>query len=205
MAKLKAPLLSLGASGAIGKALVFFPWKGLNVAREYVTPANPQTDAQNTHRAYLTEVVAAIHTLQGLATDPMIEIDTSAYSLWGSIFATPRTWFNQAVKNNIDQRVAALRGCLYRDGAFTPGAAQVTCHLEFTKISGANNVTAGNWRYGTSKTALINSAAGTIVADSIDNVIAGLTTGIKYYFQFRPSAHADYVGAFSGIYYATPT
>jgi len=30
MAKLKAPLLSFGASGAIAKAIVYFGWKGLN-------------------------------------------------------------------------------------------------------------------------------------------------------------------------------
>ncbi|GAH96000.1 unnamed protein product, partial [marine sediment metagenome] len=36
MAKLKGPLFSLGASQQLGKALVFFGWKGLDVVREYV-------------------------------------------------------------------------------------------------------------------------------------------------------------------------
>jgi len=40
VSKLKAPLLSLGASGQIGKSLVFFGWKGLDVVREYVIPSN---------------------------------------------------------------------------------------------------------------------------------------------------------------------
>src|SRR3989304_2004372 len=179
MAKLNAPLMSFSASGQIAKALVFSTWKGLNIARQFVVPANPKTTPQTTQRGYLTEVVTAIHDAIALAVDPLIAIYKSAYSLWGSIFATPRTWFNQVCKNNMDQRVASLRGCIYRDGAFAPGAGQVTCHLEFTKVSGANNITAGNWRYGTSKTALLSTAAGTIAADSIDNVIAGLTTGVK--------------------------
>lgn len=205
MAKLKAPLLSLAASGKLADTLVYFPWKGLDVVRQYVIPANPRTTPQTTQRGYITEVVDKIHEIQALALAPLIAIDVTAYALWASLLATPMTWFNRACKMNLDQRVATLRGCLYRDGSFTPGANQVTCHLEFTKVSGANDVTAGNWYYGTSKTALINQAAGTVVADSIDDVIAGLQSGIKYYFQFRPTLHADYVGAFSGIYHATPT
>lgn len=46
MARLTAPLLSLGASGSIGKALVFAHWKGIPYARRYVIPENPQTAAQ---------------------------------------------------------------------------------------------------------------------------------------------------------------
>lgn len=202
MAKLKAPLLSLGASGAIGKTLVFFSWKGLDVVREYVIPANPKTPKQTIQRGYLREVVDKIHLLQGLAVDPIIAIDIAAYSLWGSVYPTPRTWFNQACKNHLNQRKATKHGCLYRDGALTPGASQVTFHLEFTKVTGGNNVTQGDIYYGTSKTALINKVGASIVADSIDAVIGDLTTGTKYYFQFRPTLHADYIGAYSGIYYA---
>lgn len=61
MAKLKAPLLSLGASGAIGKAIVMFPWKGINAAREYVVPANPRSDAQQTQRGHLGDAVDEWH------------------------------------------------------------------------------------------------------------------------------------------------
>ncbi|GAJ23952.1 unnamed protein product, partial [marine sediment metagenome] len=64
MAKLKAPLLSFGASGAIAKAVVYFPWKGLNVAREYVIPSNPRTKLQTDQRDYLTDAVETIHAFQ---------------------------------------------------------------------------------------------------------------------------------------------
>lgn len=46
MARLTAPLLSLGASGKIGDAIVFADWKGINYARRWVVPANPQSIAQ---------------------------------------------------------------------------------------------------------------------------------------------------------------
>lgn len=50
MAKLKAPLLSMGASGQIGKSMVIGSWRGVPYARQHVTPANPKTAAQTTTR-----------------------------------------------------------------------------------------------------------------------------------------------------------
>lgn len=204
MAKLKAPLMSLGASGKLAGALVYFGWKGLDVVRQYVIPANPKTTAQNTQRGYLTEVVAAIHTLEALAAQPLAAADQAAYALWGAIFSTPRTWFNQACRQSIKQRVAAKRGALYRGGVMTPTSGQIAVSLYFTKVSGANDITAGTFYYGTSKSALINSIAATVAADHLTATITPLLNGTKYYIQFRPSTHADYVGAYSGIYYATP-
>lgn len=46
MARLTAPLLSLGASGTIGKAITFSNWKGIPYARTRVVPANPNSTAQ---------------------------------------------------------------------------------------------------------------------------------------------------------------
>jgi len=43
MSKLTGPLLSFGARGQIGKAMVTSTWKGVPYARQYVVPANPQT------------------------------------------------------------------------------------------------------------------------------------------------------------------
>lgn len=50
MAKARSPLHSTGASGKLGKDLVYFPWKGLNVVRSYTTPANPRSAAQTKQR-----------------------------------------------------------------------------------------------------------------------------------------------------------
>jgi len=59
MAKVKAPLLSLGASGQIAGTLVASTWKGLKTMREYVKPANPRTAAQTTQRTAFTDAVSA--------------------------------------------------------------------------------------------------------------------------------------------------
>lgn len=50
MAKLTAPLLSMGARGQIGKSMVVGNWRGIDYARQYVTPANPRTVAQQANR-----------------------------------------------------------------------------------------------------------------------------------------------------------
>lgn len=50
MAKVTAPLLSMGARGQIGGSMVLAKWRGIDYARQYVKPANPQTEAQQANR-----------------------------------------------------------------------------------------------------------------------------------------------------------
>ena len=203
MAKLKGPLFSLGASGAVGEALVYFPWKGLNVVREYVVPANPKTTAQNTQRGYLTAAVDKIHIAQALAFDPLNETDVMAYSLWGSTYAKPRTWFNQCVKNWIDQRVAVKNATIFCGAVITPGTDKV--NLNIIALGDIPSVDDLAIKYGTSKTALVHSQATTLplLVDGVDVLL--LTTGVKYYFQIEVTTPAVQVGNKSGIYYGTPT
>jgi len=201
VAKLKAPLLSLGASGAIGKSLVYFGWKGLDVVREYVIPANPKTSAQTTQRGYLAQAVEAIHGAQAWAAHLLDETDTMAYALLGSTYATPRTWFNMAVKIIVDQLVASKHPILYSDGSVTPGADQLV--VSVTQVSAY--ATAGNFHYGTRKSALVHTKAGSLAAQTWSATITGLVTGTKYFIQFRPTVPAASIGGVSGIYYGTPT
>lgn len=46
MAKTRAPLLSFGASGQIGKTQVYSSWRGVPYARQLVKPANPNSAGQ---------------------------------------------------------------------------------------------------------------------------------------------------------------
>lgn len=50
MAKVTAPLLSIGASGTIGDTITFARWKGVAYGRQRVVPANPKTAAQTSTR-----------------------------------------------------------------------------------------------------------------------------------------------------------
>ena len=203
MAKLKAPLLSLGASGAIGKAIVFFNWKGLNVAREYIAPSNPKTTAQNTQRGYLTAAVTAIHAAQVVTPGPIAAIDITAYALWGSIFSTPRTWFNQVCKNWLDQKRATKIPVIYRGGTITPGNDLITFKLLNTEESSA--ITNGEVRWGTSKTALVNAQAVTAAEIEAGIAITGMPDKTKCYLQYRALLPVGFIGAYSGIYYGVTT
>jgi len=199
VAKLKSPLLSLGASGAIGKTLVFFGWKGLDVVREYVIPANPKTAAQNTQRGYVTAAVAAIHAAETDATHPLVAIDKAAYSLFGSTFPTPRTWFNQIVQRWLLAKVNSELEAILSDGTFTdPATEEITLVL----YNHQQATQAGFMVCMTSKTAVIKSVAADGVANEHTGVFTSLTKGVKYFFQFRPTKVGDdkYV-ARSGIYY----
>lgn len=52
-AKVTGPLMSMSASGKVGKSLVFFPHLGRNVVRGLVTPRNTKTEAQGAVRLLL--------------------------------------------------------------------------------------------------------------------------------------------------------
>ena len=202
MAKLNAPLLSFAASGKLADALVYFAWKGINVVRQYVVPANPKTTLQTTQRGYLAAAVEAIHVAQADATNPLVEADATAYALYGSCEAKPRTWFNQACKNWIDVEVAGKKPCLCSAGSLDNATAgQLDASLYLWEAT----CTAGKFYYGTSKTALINSITATITTQTATATIPSLVAGVKYFVQFRADAADPCEGAKSGIYteYAT--
>jgi len=202
VAILKAPLLSLGASQQLGKALVFFGWKGLDVVREYVIPANPRTAGQVTQRDYLTAAVAKIHFAQA-STFPLIAKDVMAYALWASVVQAATTWFNQAVRNWLDQKVkVGGLGAIICFGVITPGVDKINIAVHMFEEAGV--ITTVDLKYGTSKTALIHTQATTrgLLMAGVD--ITGLTTGVKYFIQVVPSAPAGFVGVKSGIYYGVP-
>lgn len=50
MAKIRGPLLSMGAQGQIGKTLVSAQWRGVPYMRQYVVPSNPRSVAQTLTR-----------------------------------------------------------------------------------------------------------------------------------------------------------
>ncbi len=49
-AKVSGPLYSLSASGTIAKAMTYFGWKGTNVVRQWLKPANPMSAGQGDQR-----------------------------------------------------------------------------------------------------------------------------------------------------------
>ncbi len=205
MAKLKGPLMSLGASGQLAKTLVFFGWKGLDVVREYVVPSNPKTAPQTTQRSYITDGVAMVHTAQSRALTPLTSADQVAYSALAAAKGKIMTWFNQAVKLWIDAKVNTKSPVVYSSGAVgNPTTTTIQLGVYLNEETGSD-LAAGKFFFGTSKTNLINSAVATIVAGAEANLAAEdlsafLTAGVKYYWQFRPDTGDPCEGANSGIY-----
>ncbi|MBA7535642.1 hypothetical protein ES705_27900 [subsurface metagenome] len=210
MAKLKAPLLSFGASGQIAKTLVYLPWKGLNCVRSYVIPANPKTTGQVTQRGYITAAVEKIHEALAAAANPIGEADVQAYALWANQYASPRTWFNQAIKNWADVKVAVKKPVIFSGGSCTDTDKTDALLDIFLNEETPSDLVAATFFYGTSPTALINSIVGVVVAGvnvSLTDAagISGLTAGVKYYWQLRADALDPCEGARSGIYHFTAT
>jgi len=202
--------MSLGAAGQLGKALVFFAWKGLNCVREYVIPSNPKTSGQTTQRGYLTSAVAAIHAAQAAAAHALVSVDVSAYALWATVVKSATTWFNQAVKNWVDLLVAGDIPCVYSDFSIpSTSVGAITINLYLNEETGSS-LADGKFYFGTSKTALLHTeaadvAAGDHVEISAKDLSAFLTAGVKYFVQFRPDIGDDCEGAYSGIYHFVAT
>lgn len=91
MAKLTGPLMSFGAKGSLGKTVVVSSWRGVKYMRQYVTPANPNTTAQQTVRG----TFALLREMWKLAPAPVI-------ATWESFAqGRPFTGMNKFVGENI--------------------------------------------------------------------------------------------------------
>jgi len=74
-AKVSGPLFSLEARGKIADAIVFFPWKGIHVVRQWLKPANPKSGDQGTMRL-ITGCCGRASSVVATAADFAAEIRT---------------------------------------------------------------------------------------------------------------------------------
>lgn len=72
MAKVTAPLLSLGARGTIGKTQTYATWKGVPYARQRVVPSNPNTSAQQETRNAFGWLQAVYKLFSATASNPWV-------------------------------------------------------------------------------------------------------------------------------------
>jgi len=82
MAKVDGPLFSLEARGKIGDAVVFFPWKGRHVVRQWLKPTNPQSSLQGYVRGALKAIGKFISKIlcisKGSALDSLLYADCTS-------------------------------------------------------------------------------------------------------------------------------
>lgn len=188
MAKLKMPLMSQSASGKLGDSLVFFNWKGLDVVRSYVIPANPKTASQTTQRGYFTSAVQLFHNTS------FTDADRSAMNLAASAMKLVASGFNWFIKHVVEAKVAGdtfnpLYNCLISDVASTTATVEIDC--------GADKTAKLYW--GTSKTFMPNEEEGTFVSPTWTFSLTGLPSNSYIYFYVKNTG-ADEQGK-SGIYF----
>jgi len=86
MVKLRAPMMSLGASGSIGNSITFSKWKGRAYARELVVPSNPKSGLQTGFRkmfGFLSQQWASVSTVDQASWDDQADaIVASAFNAY---------------------------------------------------------------------------------------------------------------------------
>lgn len=172
MAIVKGPLFSLSASGKIADSLVFMTWKGINDVRKYVIPANPNSANQQTQRGYLRSLVTLWHAIDWNAADQ------TAFNTWASIANSAMSGFNRWIKEGID---AFVLGKEYRTVSALVVSAVLT--TSFTVTAAAVVGLTFTLNYGTSPTAMVETAAVANVAGVLTANLAALTADTTYYFQ----------------------
>ena len=192
MAKVKGPLFSLSASGQIAKTLVYGDWKGIDVVRKYVIPANPNTAAQQTQRGYFGGAVEDWH------TDGFTAVDVVAWNLYALAQKVAASGFNMLVKLKILCAVAAetwvpLVDCLVT--AIGAAGAQIN-------ITGTVGSTVKLY-WGTSKTSMFNEEAMVDTAGDYEVTLAACGSSTKIYFYIMDKTAANQ--ARTGIYTFTTT
>lgn len=108
MAKVKGPLFSIDASGAVAESMVHANWKGIHVVRGYVEPSNPSTENQKVIRQFLAAMgkntvkilTPQIGLLLGSLMYQLLKAATPAGQIWNACFGkqtldyvkTPANW-----------------------------------------------------------------------------------------------------------------
>jgi len=173
MAKVKAPLLSIGASGKIAGTLVALTWKGLKTMREYVVPANPQTKDQTTQRDAFADCVSAFRNYL---------TNTDGRTAWDVLAAqapTPMSGFNVAVKAMLKIIVTNP------DASFCNSAVKATTTCVFTMLNiddGTTGDEAGDFQVwsGDSPSSLLKGTDKPIAAGTITTAALGIATDVVY-------------------------
>ena len=192
MAKVTGPLFSLSASGQIAKTLVFGDWKGIDVVRKYVIPANPNTAGQQTQRGIFAGAVEDWH------TDGFSAIDVAAWNLYALAQKVAASGFNMLVKLKIACAVDGETWVPLVDCLVTAiGAAGATINI--TGVIGSTI----KLYWGTSKTSMFNEEDMSDTDGDYEATLAACSATTKYYFYIKDTTAANQ--ARTGIYTFTTT
>ena len=187
MAKVILPLGSFSASGQIGRAFVYFPWKGIKCVREYVIPANPNTQGQQTQRSHFTDAVDDYHATGYNA------LDLTAWRKRAGQSSSPLTYFNQVVKEYLDAMSAGdLWDSLYQ--AVITGVLTTAFDVD---IECGSDATAKLY-WGVNPGYMPNELAGNYAGTTWTFGLTGLPSGTWIFFYVKNTLANR--GGITGIY-----
>jgi len=177
MAKVQLPLGSFVARGQIGKAFVYFPWKGIACVRMFVVPANPNTSGQQTQRGFFTSAVDEYHAAG------YNELDLTAWRLLAAQATSPLTYFNVVVREHVDALVAGLTWNSLHGGVITNVVADC---FDFEINCDEDNL--AKLFFGTTPGYMPNEIIGSWLAGVWTFSVINLSPSTKYYFYVKNTA-----------------
>lgn len=206
MARVTAPLMSLDASGSVGKAITFSKWRGRNYVRRLVVPANPKSALQVAMRASLRFV-----------TQAWSAVPTTEQNGWSDLAAADNiTYLNAAVRFNqreTRQGFGCVRSPIDVAGT-TPSAptdnssAAGYKEAQLAWTAGANAPEWG-WMIWRSTTGTFTRSPSTLIrivpAADLTFIDIGLTSGQGYFYEIAGLNFDGEMGASSAEINITPT
>lgn len=202
MAKVRGAFGGFGTTQQIGKAYVFFLWKGINCIRTWVIPNNPNTGDQQTERADFKSLITAWH--DGLFNVGDIEAWERAA---GTVKYRPQSGFNRFIGlyRSIFQTINTPNR-LY--GEVTSNTVKTTFTCLITPTSAPLSPGTKVLQWGTSPTSLWRTEALVYVSDLTAGPFdTGFGVGVKIYFRFSlyDNSFTPLLYSQSGIYSAVLT
>jgi len=126
MAKVTGPLFSLDARNAIGKAIVYSYWKGVNYVRARVIPKNPKEDDQAEVRTYLGAVGKNGKAMQRATV--ALPVESALITQVKAVTPADQSWMSYFAKTQIGSAMAAIKAAIIAYAALetAPKALWVT-------------------------------------------------------------------------------
>jgi len=187
MAKVTGPLLSMDARGKIADSIVFMGWKGIQTVRKFVVPANPNTQAQQDVRAYMTNAVGRYRDVSMLGPDKV------AWDAYAATEAKPMSGFNSYCKTDINIQKAGNTPLLLV--SFTLDV-ETPNEIDVEVLSTVGKAITCYW--GVKPSRLDDSNAMSDDAGTYTYTIPTLTPGVKYYVSCIMTTEAN-AGSRTGI------
>ena len=111
MAKVTGPLMSLDASGTVGKTATFSKWKGRNYVRLRVTPMNPQTDSQAATRTFLGALGQALSSVLTKAKDSL-HVGSAFWAAAVSFAPAGQSWISFASRTILGTNFGSITAAI---------------------------------------------------------------------------------------------